>query len=115
MGELIARSNFWIERDDEVVLSDWRVSLLEAIEATGSISGAAETLGVHYRLAWSRLREMEKRLGTKMTASQAGGEGGGGTQLTPAAREYVRRWRKFSQGLEQIVQEHFREAFEREG
>jgi molybdenum-dependent DNA-binding transcriptional regulator ModE len=29
------RANFWIEKDGEVVLSRWRVALLQAIEDTG--------------------------------------------------------------------------------
>jgi len=34
-----------------VVLSEWRVELLEAIDALGSLSRAAETLGIPYRTA----------------------------------------------------------------
>ena len=34
-------SNFWVERNGEVVLSEWRVALLEAVAETGSISAAA--------------------------------------------------------------------------
>ena len=34
--------NLWIEHDGVVVLSAWRVDLLEAIDAAGSISAAAE-------------------------------------------------------------------------
>ena len=33
------RANFWIEQDGQVVLSSWRVKLLEAIAETGSIGG----------------------------------------------------------------------------
>ncbi|RMF03909.1 MAG: molybdenum transporter, partial [Chloroflexi bacterium] len=32
------KSNFWIEKDGKVVLSLWRVRLLEAVQETGSIS-----------------------------------------------------------------------------
>ena len=35
------RSKIWIERRGEVVLSEWRVELLEASEANGSLSRAA--------------------------------------------------------------------------
>ena len=38
--------NLWIEIDDQVVLSRWRVELLAAIAETGSISGAADRMGV---------------------------------------------------------------------
>ena len=36
------RLNVWIEHNGTVVLSEWRVRLLEAIDQTGSISRAAE-------------------------------------------------------------------------
>jgi molybdate transport system regulatory protein len=47
------RSKIWIERRGrgDVVLSEWRVELLEAIDALGSLSRAAETLGIPYRTA----------------------------------------------------------------
>ena len=58
--------NLWIEHDDQVVLSFWRVRLLEAIDTTGSISAAAEALNVPYRRAWEKLQEMEHGLGYKL-------------------------------------------------
>ena len=39
---LTPRVNLWLERDGNVVLSLWRVRLLEALAETGSISGAAD-------------------------------------------------------------------------
>ena len=48
------RANFWIERDGEVLLSTWRVRLLEAIAETGSISAAAARMNISYRRAWDR-------------------------------------------------------------
>jgi hypothetical protein len=54
---LCPRSKVWLERGGQVVLSDWRVELLEAIEATGSLARAAERLEVPYRTAWYKLKE----------------------------------------------------------
>ena len=56
-NSLCARSKVWLERDGQVVLSDWRVELLEAIEATGSLARAAARLDVPYRTAWYKLKE----------------------------------------------------------
>jgi molybdate transport system regulatory protein len=61
------RSNFWIENNGKVVLSEWRVALLEAVERTGSIRAAADQQGVHFRVAWRKLQEMEEGLGVKLT------------------------------------------------
>ncbi|MCL4459039.1 MAG: LysR family transcriptional regulator [Chloroflexi bacterium] len=107
------RSKFWIEKDGELVLSDWRVELLEAIEETGSLSRAAERVGVAYRRAWGKIKEMEGRLGVKMIVAQSGGLGGGGTHLTPEAKDYIRRYRRFRAGLKNMVDKRFEEAFGR--
>ncbi len=107
------RSKFWIEKNGELVFSDWRVDLLEAIEETGSLSGATERLGVHYRRAWGMIKEMEERLGVRLIVTQSGGVGGGGAELTPQAKEYIRQYRKFRAGLKEMVERRFREAFEK--
>lgn len=108
---LVVRSNFWIELDGEVVLSGWRVRLLEAIDEAGSISGAAQQLDISYKLAWERIHEMEARLGQQLVDAQVGGIGGGGATLTALARDYIRRWRWFTDGLPDDVQRRFEAAF----
>ncbi len=109
------QANFWIEKDGEVVLSTWRVALLEAIDETGSISAAAERMNVPYRIAWQKIHEMEERLGVSFLETQTGGVGGGGARLTPEGRAYVQRFRQFTAGLNDLVQQRFKEAFPDEG
>ena len=109
--ELTVRSKFWFERDGELVLSDWRVALLEAIEATGSLSAASARLNVPYRVAWGKLKQIEKRLGVALLQSQSGGSAGGSTQLTAEARELVARFRRFEGGLPELIQQHFEREF----
>lgn len=106
------KSNFWVEKDGEVVLSRWRVSLLQAIDETGSISAAAERMGIPYRRAWDKVHECEERLGAKLIDTQTGGHGGGGAQLTREGTKYVRRFQQFSSGLDELIRNRFREVFE---
>ena len=106
------KANFWVEKDGKVVLSRWRVALLQAVDDTGSISAAAERLSIPYRRAWDRIHECEERLGVKLIDTQTGGLGGGGAQLTQEGAEYVRRFRAFSVGLDELIRNRFREAFE---
>ena len=105
------RSKVWIERDGGVVLSDWRVTLLETIEREGSLTRAAAAMGVPYRSAWERIRESEERLGLRLVETQSGGEGGGGSTLTEAGRDLVRRYRQFTEGINELVDRRFRESF----
>ena len=105
------KSNLWIEKDGEVVLSRWRVNLLRAIDEAGSISAAAEKMKVSYHRAWEKLHEMETRLGVTLVETQTGGEHGGGARLTQVARDYVARFEQFSQGIDEIVARRFAQAF----
>ncbi|MDX1522761.1 MAG: LysR family transcriptional regulator [Anaerolineae bacterium] len=106
-----AKANVWIEKDGQVVLSTWRVKLLEAIAETGSISGAATKMNISYRRAWEKIQESEARLGQKLVSAQAGGSGGGGSQLTDVAEDYVHRFREFTAGLDQEIAQRFAEFF----
>ena len=110
--QLTPHINLWVELDGSVVLSRWRVRLLETIEDTGSISGAAERLGIQYRLAWDRLQEMEAGLAVRLVDRHVGGSGGGGAQLTPAARDLVARFSAFADRLDEFVAVEFRAAFQ---
>jgi len=105
------KSNLWIEKDGEVVLSRWRVNLLRAIDEAGSISAAAEKMKVSYHRAWEKLHEMETRLGVTLVETQTGGEHGGGARLTQVAADYVARFEQFSQGIDEIVAQRFAKAF----
>jgi len=105
------RFNIWTEVNGEVALSVWRVALLEAVRETGSISAAAERQGVHFRVAWKKLKEMEERLGLRLVIGQVGGSGGGGATLTPEAETLIRRFRAFSSGLDSQLQDRYAQYF----
>jgi molybdate transport system regulatory protein len=109
-----AKANFWIEKDGKVALSTWRVNLLQAVDETGSISAAASKMGISYRRAWEKIHECEARLGVKLVETQTGGEGGGGSALTPTATEYIQRFQNFTSGLNGLVAQRFQENFPQE-
>ncbi|MEW5988850.1 MAG: LysR family transcriptional regulator [Chloroflexota bacterium] len=103
--------NLWLEIEGEVVLSIWRVELLRAIGETGSISGAAARLHVHYRTAWQKIHEMESRLGVKLVETQTGGRRGGGASLTPAALDYVAKFTRYAAEVEQVANKLHQDIF----
>jgi len=111
LPRLTPRVKLWLEIGDGLALSEWRVALLEAVERTGSLARAAERLNIPYRTARYKLREIERHLGLTLLEGQSGGADGGGSALTPAARELIARWRAFSNGLDPIVAERFRATF----
>jgi molybdate transport system regulatory protein len=110
-GGLTLRANLWLEQDGQVVLSLWRVRLLQAIQTTGSISAAAQRMGVQYRCAYDKLDEMEARLGVALVERQVGGPGGGGARLTPVGSAYVQRFTEFASKFEAMMLKEGRESF----
>ena len=112
-GSLEIRSKIWIERGSggNVVLSEWRVELLEAIDTHGSLSRAAEALDIPYRTAWERVKATEGEIGFRLLDSESGGQDGGGSRLTPEARDLCRRFRRVSGGIQEVVSRRFAAEF----
>ncbi len=90
------RTKLWLEQDDKLALSYYRQRLLKAIAETGSLAAAAVRLGLSYRRAWGKIREIETNLGVELVRSAAGGPGGGGSTLTPAGEALIERYEQFA-------------------
>ena len=82
MQGLEARVKLWWEKDGKLVFSDYRAELLRAIRDTGSLAEAAGQLGLSYRRAWGKIREIESNLGQPLVESRRGGASGGRSRLT---------------------------------
>ena len=112
-AKLRARSKVWLELDGEPVFGDGKADLLETIDRAGSLRAASDALQISYRALWGRLRGMEQRLGVRLGARRAGGVGGGAARLTPAGRRLLEQYRRFRDGLNEIVDKRFEEIFSR--
>ena len=97
------------------MLSEWRVELLEAIDAHGSLTRAAEAMQVPYRTAWDRVKATEAQLGIRLLESESGGAQGGGSRLTPGARDYCQRFRRISNGIQELIEQRFAVEFGADG
>ena len=106
------RVKVWIETDDgHVVLSEWRVQLLEAVAEHGSLVAAAKALAVPHRTAWQRIQEMESSLGVPLLETSSGGVGGGRSRLSTAAQDLIRRYHALRSGLDDLIVERYRTGF----
>lgn len=83
------KSRIWIETNNNVLLGEGRMSLLKAIEKTGSLSKAAKTLKMSYKKAWHLIDTVNKAAKKPVTISNIGGKGGGGAKLTPYGKSLV--------------------------
>ena len=70
-----------------------KIALLEAIGATGSISGAARSLGMSYRRAWLLVEEINKALRQPAVRAEPGGRTGGGAVVTASGQQIVGLYR----------------------
>jgi molybdate transport system regulatory protein len=109
------RLKLWLETDDgRIVFSDYRVQLLEQVAASGSLAEAAGAMGLSYRRAWGKIRELETNLGAKLVQSVVGGQGGGSTRLTPFAEALIVRFNRFRDAVVEDAERDFASEFEKD-
>jgi len=77
--------------------------LLIAMAATGSLSAAAEHLGVSYRKAWGDLRHAERSLGLQLVQSSRGGRTRGGSSLTETGKRWIAAWSRMRQDVDGAI------------
>jgi molybdate transport system regulatory protein len=70
-------------------LGGTRIALLEGIAATGSLTRAAEGVGISYRTAWTLLGNLNGLSHAPLVESVSGGTRGGGSRLTAHGRELL--------------------------
>lgn len=112
MGTYRPGMKLWIEGDGGLVMSDYRVRLLQLVEERGSLAKAATTMGLSYRRAWGKVKELEANLGFPLVTSEVGGAGGGHTSLTPRARELVGAYNRLQARLDAALEAAFQEEFD---
>lgn len=83
-----------IKRHEDIALGPGKISLLEAIARTGSISAAGRELQMSYRRAWNLLDEINRSLAEPAVITAAGGAHGGGSRLTAVGLEIIERYRR---------------------
>ena len=89
----MARVSLRLGFNGDQALGPGKIRLLELIAETGSISAAGRAMAMSYRRAWMLVDELNHMFTTQLVEARPGGKDGGGTTLTPAGEEIVRRYR----------------------
>ena len=84
----------WLENEGKV-FGPGPAKLLESVSDSGSLRKAAAELDMSYSKAYWTLRAMEEGLGFALLTRTVGGPSGGGSTLTPEARDLLTRFRAF--------------------
>lgn len=95
--------SLWIECEDERFLGPGRVELLERIEETGSINKAAKLMGMSYKKAWEMINALNKQAAKPFVVTQIGGEKGGGSVITAAAKEFINYHKQLRQRFQDFL------------
>jgi molybdate transport system regulatory protein len=88
-------------------LGPGKITLLERIMETGSISAAGRRLKMSYRRAWLLVDAINRMFDEPVVVASMGGAHGGGAQVTEFGRRLVETYR----AVEKLVSEQANAAF----
>lgn len=95
-----------IRDGDTPVFGPGRLTLLRAIDATGSISAAARRMGMSYRRAWLLVEAMNHEFREPLVTRHIGGVSGGGAQLTPFAQNLTAHYDTLIKEIRLLLDAH---------
>ena len=81
----------WMETDDRF-MGIGRLELLIQIQALGSISKAAQAMGMSYKRAWDLVSSMNAQARSPLVHTQTGGKHGGGTEVTAEGQRMIQEF-----------------------
>ena len=104
MKRLNAKCKLWLSsKNIEGVFGDGKWRLLQAIDRTGSLSAASESLRISYRKAWGDLNKAQDALNTALVEKQRGGNIGGKTTLTSEGKQWLKAYSMFHADVEKAA------------
>ena len=80
------------------------ILLLQALERTGSINSAAQSLGMQYKTAWQKLEQINNLLPYSLVEKRTGGSGGGGSVLTEDGKRLLAQISTMQKEFSQFMQ-----------
>ena len=105
-----ATLKLWLDQDGKA-FGDGPYELLKGIETTGSLHKAAAQMEMSYSKAWKLLRMIEQRLRFQLLEREVGGRLGGGSRITPRAKELMSCYAVFREEAQEAVNRIFQKRF----
>ncbi|HEV7605993.1 MAG TPA: hypothetical protein VGO61_01550 [Steroidobacteraceae bacterium] len=90
-----------------------KVSLLQAIERQGSLSVAAQSIGMSYRRAWNLLADLNRSFASPIVATAVGGRRGGGARVTELGHALIAAFRSLESGAVRLTSNRMRKLIPR--
>ena len=82
-----------LKRDGLARVGLERIALLEAVARVGSISAAAQQVGLSYKGAWDGVQALNNLFDAPLVSAAPGGRGGGAAEVTPRGQAVIRAFR----------------------
>jgi molybdate transport system regulatory protein len=108
---LEAQLKLAVLEDNRFVFGDSEMRLLEAVSREGTLTEGAAALGLSYRVAWGKLRDLETAVGTRLVERTVGGRHGGSSRLTDAAVQLVEQYSRFREAVGTFALAEFEKCF----
>lgn len=97
--------SLWIEQAGQRFFGPGPVQLLELIEETGSINQAAKKMGMSYKKAWGIINHLNTTSTIPLVITATGGQKGGGSTISPQARELITYYRELRERFRQFLEQ----------
>jgi molybdate transport system regulatory protein len=104
-GDFRVNGSLWIEGDGQRFFGPGPVELLEGIEKAGSISKAAKAMGMSYKKAWDIVSRINRLTAQPFVLTSIGGEDGGGSTISPEAKEMITWYRELRERFGLFLEE----------
>jgi len=108
--DIRVNGSLWLEHDGRRFFGPGPVQLLEGIEATGSISKAAKQMQMSYKKAWDIVNNLNTTANSPLVFTATGGEKGGGSTISPEARELIIAYKELRQRFAAFLEEESQRA-----
>ena len=92
-----------IQIKNEFYIGPGKIFLLEKIGEKGSISKAAESIGLSYKKAWKLIDELNRHSSKKLVYAKSGGKGVRGSQLTNEGKTFIKIFRNIESKLTKLT------------
>ena len=102
----------WIEDgEDNLVFGGGKTEVLKLIDETGSISKAAQRVGMNYKKAWSHIKILENHIEDELVHTKKGRGEDSSSSLTPKDREIIQTYEILQDDIKKYAESRFEELF----
>ena len=105
-------SKIWFQVGNRRIFGRGLAKLLENIERAGTLRQAAIDSGMSYRYAWKLIQTAQDRLGKTLVDKHPGGKSGGGSALSPAARNILDVFNRLNEMVADFADKNFHTLYE---